>query len=179
MTQSDRVLLAAIGAAHGVRGEVRVKPFTADPLALGEYSPLLAEDGRAFEIERMRPAKNVLVVKFRGIDDRAAAETLNGVALHAERGALPPTEADEFYHADLVGLAAESEAGEALGTVAAVLNFGAGDILEIQPIHGPPLLVPFTKAAAPDIDIAAGRIVVILPAETEADSAEELKEQES
>ena len=158
---------------------MRVKPFTADPLALGEYGPLLAEDGRTFEIERLRPAKNVLVVKFRGIDDRTEAEALNGVALHAERRALPAAEADEFYHADLIGLAAISEAGEALGKVVAVLNFGAGDILEITPARGASLLVPFTKAAVPDIDLAAGRIVVAPPAETAADSDEEAKEQDS
>ena len=179
MAAPDRVLLATIGAAHGVRGEVRVKPFTADPLAIGEYKPLLAEDGRAFEIERLRPAGNVLVVKFRGVDDRTAAEALNGVALHAERAALPPTGEDEFYHADLIGLAAVTEAGDTLGTVAAVLNFGAGDILEIAPARGPSLLVPFTRAIVPDIDIAAGRIVIVMPAETEADSADKAREQNS
>ena len=179
MAAPDRVLLATIGAAHGVRGEVRVKPFTADPLAIGEYKPLLAEDGRAFEIERLRPAGNVLVVKFRGVDDRTAAEALNGLALHAERAALPPAEEDEFYHADLIGLTAVNEAGETLGTIEAVLNFGAGDILEITPARGPSLLVPFTNAAVPHIDIAAGRIVIVVPAETEADSAEEAREKDS
>ncbi len=163
------VTLATIGAPHGVKGEVRVKSFAADPTALGAYGPLLAKDGRAFEIERLRPLKgDMLVVKFRGIDERTAAEKLNRLTLYIERSALPEPADGEFYHADLIGLAVFDASGAQLGTVIAVENFGAGDILEIAPERGPTLLVPFTKSAVPDIDIAAGRLVVAPPAEIEA-----------
>lgn len=167
------ILLATIGAAHGVRGEVRVKTFTEDPLSLSEYGALRAADGREFRIERLRPAKEVVVAKFRGIDNRDSAEALKGVSLYVDREQLaPPEEEDEFYHADLIGLAAETPSGEPLGTVIAVHNFGAGDILDIAPPRGPALLVPFTKQAVPQIDVANSRIVVAPPAETGDEDAE-------
>ena len=164
----DRILLATIGAAHGVKGEVRVKSFTADPASIAAYGPLFGADGRIFEVERVRPGKGVVVAKFRGVDDRDAAERLNGLSLFADRAAFPAPGEDEFYHADLIGLDAFSAAGEPLGAVVAVHNFGAGDILEIAPRRGRPLLVPFTKEAVPDIDTARGRLVVAPPEETEA-----------
>jgi 16S rRNA processing protein RimM len=163
------ITLATIGAPHGVRGEVRVKSFTADPMALGAYGALFAKDGSAFEIERLRQLKgDMLVVKFRGIDDRTVAEKFNRLTLHVDRSALPAPAPDEFYHADLIGLAAVDAAGTPLGTVVAVENHGAGDIIEIAPESGPSLLLPFTKAAVPDIDVAAGRVVVAPPTEIEA-----------
>lgn len=161
------VVLATIGAPHGVRGEVRVKSFTSDPLALGTYGPLSARDGRAFAIERVRPAKGVVIAKFRGVDDRDTAEALNGLDLGVDRSALPPAEEDEFYHADLIGLAASDAEGRGVGTVIAVRNFGAGDILEIAPPHGATILIPFTKAAVPDIDLSSGRLVVAPPEEVD------------
>jgi 16S rRNA processing protein RimM len=162
------VALATIGAPHGVKGELRVKSFATEPTGLGVYGPLFAEDGRTFEIERFRPLKgDMLVVKFRGVDDRNAAEALKGLSLGVERSALPAPEPDEFYYADLIGLAAFDAAGNALGRVAAVENHGAGDILEIARENAPSLLLPFTKAVVPDIDIAAGRIVVVPPTEIE------------
>lgn len=165
-----RILLATIGAAHGIKGEVRVKSFTAEAAALAEYGSLRSEDGRLFEVERLRPAKgDVLIVKFRGIGDRNAAEALNGVSLHVERSALPAPGEDEFYHADLIGLAAFDAAGEPLGTVIAVHDFGAGDILDIAPAKGPSMLVPFTAEAVPEVDVTAGRITVIPPAEIEGE----------
>jgi 16S rRNA processing protein RimM len=167
------VLLARIGAAHGVRGEVRVKSFTADPMALGGYGPLSSRDGRVFLVERLRPAKEVVVAKFRGVDDRNAAEALNGTDLFVPRDRLPAAEdEDEFYHADLIGLSAEAEDGTPLGTVVAIHNFGAGDILDIAPPRGPSLLVPFTKAVVPDVDLVAGRLVVIPPPEIEVHEEE-------
>lgn len=172
MADAKRITLAVIGAPHGVRGEVRVKSFTADPMALNSYSSLLAEDGRTFEIERLRPAKNVVVAKFRGVDDRDAAERLKGLSLGVERSALPTPEADEFYHADLIGLAAFDPEGREIGRVAAVENFGAGDYIEIARPKGAPLLIPFTSAAVPVIDIAAGRVTVRPPAEIEAKGEE-------
>ena len=166
------ILFARIGAAHGVRGEVRVKSFGEDPESLKRYSPLAAGDGRRFHVERLRPAKDMLVVKFRGVDDRNAAEALNGIELYVGRDRLAAAEEDEFYHADLIGLAAFSEAGEALGTVIAVHDFGAGDILEIAPSRGTSLLLPFTKETVPLVDIQAGRIVVAPPPEIDADEPE-------
>ena len=165
MTTDARLLLAQVGAPHGVRGEVRVKAFTGDPLALGSYGPLLTEDGRALAVERLRPGKGAVIVKFRGVDDRNAAESLRGARLFVERAALPPPEdEDEFYHADLIGLEAVTADGAPLGTIVAVHDFGAGDILDIAPPasadRGRSLLVPFTRACVPEIDLAAGRIVV-------------------
>jgi len=161
------VVLATIGAAHGIRGEVRVKSFTADPMSLADYGPLVSADGRTFEMERLRPAKGVVIVKFRGIDDRNSAEALNGVELSVERSALPPAEAGEYYHADLIGLEAVDAEGRPLGRVVAVENFGAGDILEIAPPDGVSLLIPFTNATVPDIDLAGGRLTIVPPAEIE------------
>jgi 16S rRNA processing protein RimM len=162
------VTLATIGAPHGVKGEVRVKSFAADPMALGAYRPLSTKDGRSFEIERLRPGKGVLIAKFRGVEDRDAAEALKGLSLGVDRDALPAPDTDEFYYADLIGLSAFDAAGASLGTVVAVENYGAGDILEIARAGAPALLLPFTKTVVPDIDIARGRIVVVPPEETEA-----------
>jgi 16S rRNA processing protein RimM len=167
-----RVLVATIGAAHGVKGEVRVKAHNADPLSLGAYGPLAADDGRVFEIERVRPGKGVVIVKFSGVDDRTAAEALNGISLYVDRERLPAIGADEFYHADLIGLAASREDGAPLGIVIAVHNFGAGDMLEIAPSRGKTLLVPFTKEAVPVVDIAAGTVTIVPPAEIEVRGGE-------
>jgi 16S rRNA processing protein RimM len=164
------VLLARIGAAHGVRGEVRVKSHTADPLALANYGPLSSRDGRSFAVERIRPAKDVVIAKFYGVDDRNTAEALNGTDLFVDRTRLPaPEDEEEFYHADLIGLRAEGLDGLELGTLVAIHNFGAGDILEIVPSRGPSLLVPFTKVATPVIDLPGRRIVVSPPSEVEED----------
>jgi 16S rRNA processing protein RimM len=163
------VYVAQIGAAHGTRGEVRLRSFTQNPLAVASYGPLESEDGaRRFEIEGLRPAKDHFVVRLAGIGDRDAAEKLTGLRLYVPRDRLPPVEDDEtYYHADLVGLAAVTPDGAPLGTVAAIHNFGAGDIVEIKRDGGEPLLVPFTEAAVPKIDMKAGRMVVVPPAETE------------
>ena len=163
------VLVGRFGAPQGVRGEIRIKSYTADPLGVGDYGPLSDETGaRAFEIERLRPLKDDMVVaKIKGLADRDAAGALTGVSLYVSREKLPPPDEDEFYIADLVGLAAVSPAGEAIGVVKNVLNFGAGDILEIAPAAGETLMLPFTKEVAPSIDFAGGKIVVARPAETE------------
>lgn len=163
------IVLARIGAPHGVKGEVRLKPFTDDPEGLTAYGPLQTADGRRIMIERLRPAGSVLIAKLAGIENRDAAEALNGAELTVERGRLPaPDDPDEFYHADLVGLEAVAPDGAPLGRVVAVYNFGAGDIIDIAPPGGASLLVPFTREAVPAIDIAASRIVVDPPPETEA-----------
>ena len=165
---AERVCVAQIGAPHGVHGEVRLWTFTADPMAVTHYGPLQSEDGkRAFEIDAVRPAKGHLVARLRGVDNRDAAERLTNVKLFVPRERLPQTEADEFYHADLIGLRAEDEDGNEIGAVIAVHNFGAGDILEVQPPEGGTMLLPFTEAAVPEVDIKGGRLVVVLPEETE------------
>jgi 16S rRNA processing protein RimM len=156
------ILMATIGAAQGLRGEVRVKSFTADPTALGEYGHLYAEDGRIFEILEIREAKTVVVVRFRGINDRNAAEALNGLELFVERDNLPDDELDEdeFYYADLEGLEVVDADGKGYGTVTAVFDFGAGDLLELKGPGRRPALIPFSEAAVLEIDLDAGKILI-------------------
>jgi 16S rRNA processing protein RimM len=150
------VLMAVIGAPHGIKGEVRVKSFTGDPLALAEYGPLFAADGRSFAITDIRPAKEVVVVRFDGVLDRGAAEALNGTELFVDRSRLPDdVDEDEFYHADLVGLSVRDDQDNTIGTVKAVQNFGGGDILVIALEGRGEAMIPFTRAAVPVVDIAA------------------------
>lgn len=156
----DMVLLGRIGAAHGIAGAVRVKPFTANPLALGDYGELVAPDGRTFRVRKLRPAREVLVVEFAGVNDRTAAEALNGTELYVPRDRLPAAADDEFYHADLVGLAVVAPSGETIGTVVAVQNYGAGDLIEVERTTGGTVLVPFTRAAVPEIDFKTRRVVI-------------------
>jgi 16S rRNA processing protein RimM len=161
-----RVCLGQIGAAHGVRGEVRLRSFTADPGAIVSYGPLETEEGRVVEIESLRPAKDHFVARLAGIRDREAAAQLANIKLYVPRERLPePEAADEFYHADLVGLAVVDRAGQKLGTVVAVHNFGAGDLIELRQAEGNATqLLPFDEATVPEVDLAAGRLVVALPA---------------
>lgn len=166
---TDKILLGQFGAAHGIRGEVKVHAFTEDPAGLTGYGPLSLDDGRLIEITQLRPQGDGLVARVKGINDRNAAETLRNRRLFVDRSALPPLdEEEEFYHADLVGLSAELESGAPIGRVAAVQNFGAGDLLEIQPDGGRSFFLPFTRAVVPVVDIKAGRLVIVPPAETEA-----------
>ena len=167
---AERICVARIGAAHGVRGEVKLWSFTEDPAAVASYGPLESEDGkRRIEIEALRPAKDHFVARIAGVADRDAAERLRNLELYIPRERLPEIEeADTFYHADLIGLQAVTPDGENIGTVVAVHNFGASDVVEIKPTEGgEPLLIPFTNATVPEIDLDARRIVVIPPAETE------------
>ncbi|MFN7009742.1 MAG: ribosome maturation factor RimM [Allorhizobium sp.] len=156
------VLMAVVGAAQGLRGEVRVKTFTADPLALGDYGNLRSMDGRMFEILDIREAKTVVIVRFRGINDRNAAEALNGLELYIERDALPDDELeeDEFYYADLEGLEVYDAEGQHYGAVTGVYDFGAGDLLELKGPGKRPVLIPFSEAAVLEIDLEGGRILV-------------------
>jgi 16S rRNA processing protein RimM len=167
------VCLGQIGAAHGVRGEVRLHSFTGDPSAITNYGPLESEDGRVFEIETMRPAKDHFVARISGVADRDAAEKLKNVKLYVPRERLPePDEPDEFYHADLIGLAVLDRDGQKLGTVVAIHNFGAGNLVEVTPeAGGKTELLPFDETHVPMVDIAAGKIVVVpLAASDEAES---------
>jgi 16S rRNA processing protein RimM len=165
MAGGARVCLGQIGAAHGVRGEVRLRSFTSDPAAIADYGPLETEDGRVLEIETLRPAKDHFVARLAGIRDRDAAGALTNAKLYVPRERLPQTEsADEFYHADLIGLAAVDQAGRTLGTVVAIHNFGAGDLIEVKPqTGGSTELVPFDVTHAPEVDLAAGKIVIHPP----------------
>jgi 16S rRNA processing protein RimM len=162
MAAGARVCVGQIGAPHGVRGEVRLRSFTAEPEAIAAYGLLETEDGRILEIESMRPAKDHFVAAISGIRDRDAAEQLANLKLYVPRERLPKlAETDEFYHADLIGLAVVNKAGEQLGTVLAIHNFGAGDLLEVRlAAGGKTELVPFNELNVPTVDIAAGRIVI-------------------
>lgn len=162
---AERVCIAQIGAAHGIRGEVRLKSFTADPMDVARYGELELEDGSgSLRIEAVRPAKDVLIARLAGVRDRNAAEALTNRKLYVPRARLPAPAADEFYHADLIGLAATTRDGAPFGTVVAVHDFGAGDLLEIKPPAGASLMLPFTQAVVPVVDVAGGRIVVDPPA---------------
>ena len=162
--RDGRVCVGRIIGARGLKGELCVRSFTADPEAVAAYGPLATDSGeRVLRLRIVGTTKNAIVVRVDGIDDRAAAEALRGTGLYVDRAKLPPPAEDEFYHADLIGLVAVlagSDSGRPLGEVAAVHDFGAGPLLEIETSGAPPVLVPFTRKAVPEVDIAGGRIVV-------------------
>jgi 16S rRNA processing protein RimM len=165
-----QICVARIGAAHGVRGAVKLWTFTEDPLAVTRYGPLSTKDGaRHFEVAQVREAKDHLVATLKGVTTRNEAERLNGLELYVARDRLPATGDDEYYHADLIGLAAVTATDEPLGEVIALHNFGAGDIIEIAPPAGASIMLPFTNAVVPTVDLAAGRVVIELPAEIDGD----------
>jgi 16S rRNA processing protein RimM len=171
----DRILVGRFGAPHGVGGEVRLTSFTGVPGAIAAYKPLFDEVGtRRFSIVSLRPIKhNMFIAKIAGVDDRASAGTLTHVELFVFRASLPAVVGEVFYLADLIGLAATNEAGEAFGSVVNVLNFGGGDILEIAcPDSCETMLLPFRKEIFPRVDIAAGHLTVVPPAEIEAKPSE-------
>lgn len=166
-----RILLGHISGAQGIKGEVIVHAHTAAPEDIAAYGPLRDETGtRTFRLRVLRVSKKGVICRIDGIGDRTAAEALRGTALYVERSQLPPPAEDEFYHADLVGLAAVDAGGAPFGTVVAVHNFGADDILEIR-LDGSTQteMLPFTRACVPSLDIAGGRIVVQPPAEAADD----------
>ena len=165
-----QICVARIGAAHGVRGAVKLWTFTENPFAVKDYGPLSTKDGaRHFEVTSAREAKDHLVATFKGVATRDEAERLNGIELYVPREKLPATEDGEYYHADLIGLAAVNAANEPIGRVLAIHNFGAGDIIEIAPAAGATMLLPFSNAVVPTVDIAGGRVVIELPDEIEGD----------
>ncbi|SDG06586.1 16S rRNA processing protein RimM [Limimonas halophila] len=175
----QRVCLGVVVGAHGVRGSVRIKPFTGEPEAVGAYGPVTDESGRhRYELTVHGTHKGTVLAGIAGVRDRDAALALKGTRLYVDRAKLPePAEDDTFYHADLIGLPVEDTAGRSLGTVAAVHDHGAGDILEIAGPDGAARLLPFTRDVVPTVDIAGGRIVADPPVETEspggADTAED------
>lgn len=149
------IQMATIGAAQGIKGEVRLKTFTGDPLAIADYGTLYARDGRTFEIADIRLHKDMAVVRLEGVNDRSAAEALTGTELFVDRSTLPDDlDDEEFYHADLIGMDAVDLDGNPIGKVIAVQNFGGGDIVEIKRGGKSTVLIPFTKASVPSIDIA-------------------------
>jgi len=160
-----RICVARIGAAHGIKGEVKLWTFTADPAAVADYGPLESQDGtQRFEIEALRPAKDHLVVRLSGVRDRDAAARLTNLDLYVARDRLPAPAAEEFYHADLIGLRAEDRDGIALATIVGIHDFGAGDLLELRPPGAADtVLMPFNAATVPVVDIAGGRIVIDPP----------------
>ncbi|MGO4336304.1 ribosome maturation factor RimM [Labrys sp. KB_33_2] len=195
------VVLGVFGAAHGLKGEIRLKSYTEEPLAIANYAPLLTKSGRQIKLASLRQAKDVLIARVEGVGDRTAAEQLVNLQLFVERAVLgTPEDEDEFFHADLIGLVARGEDGSRIGTVTGLFDFGAGDIIEVTPdgakgaqgsakgapdsakgaLGGAkPLLLSFTKAVVPEVDIKAGHIVVVLPEETgAADEAEETGDDE-
>jgi 16S rRNA processing protein RimM len=164
----SNVCVGVITGAHGVRGQVRVKSFTAEPTDIAAYGPLRDAAGtREFRLELTGSAKGVLLARIHGVADRDAAEALRGTELYVDREALPEPDEDEFYHADLIGLPAVLADGTPYGTVRMLHDFGAGDMIEIALAAGGIAVLPFTKAVVPEIDLAAGRIVVFPPTEIE------------
>jgi 16S rRNA processing protein RimM len=162
------ILLGVVIAAQGLKGEVRVKTFTENPDGLSAYGALRGPDGRMFAVTDSRLVKaGEVIVRFEGVTTREQAEALKGVELHITREALPAIDNEEFYHADLVGLRAEDEAGRAVGLVRAIHNFGAGDVIEITRDDGGNVLLPFTRRVVPLVDIGAARIVVATPEDVE------------
>lgn len=166
---TDLICVGAIAGAFGVAGEVRLKSFCSTPTDIATYGPLLSEDGkRTFQVTLTRPVAGGLGARIAGIEGKDAADALRGTSLFVARDKLPSLPEDEFYHADLIGLSAFDTGGELVGKVTAMHNHGAGDIIEISPIrHKSALLLPFTKAIVPNVDLSAGRIVVDLPETSE------------
>lgn len=154
------VLLATIGGAHGIKGEVRVKSFTDDPQDVGAYGPLFDARGNRYTVKAARLSKTVVIVRFAEVADRNHAERLNGLELFVDRGALPEEGEDEYYLADLVGLVARRTDGAVIGEIVAFHDFGAGDILEIAPEGGASVMIPFSQEAVPEIDLELGYIAV-------------------
>ena len=161
---NDRVLLGEIGAAQGLKGEVRLRSYTQDPAAIARYGALDDEHGGKIEIESLRVTPNALIARIKGVTTRNAAEALNGTKLYVARSRLPKRDEEEWFHSDLIGLAAVDDQGEPVGTVVAVQNFGAGDLIEVKPAKGgPTVLVPFTREAVPEVDVEGGRLTLVPP----------------
>jgi 16S rRNA processing protein RimM len=159
-----RVCLGVVTGPHGVQGAVRIKSFTQAPEDIARYGPLTDETGdRCFELSLVGAVKGVVLARLSGIEDRDQAEALRGLRLHLPRAALPQTEAEEYYHADLIGLEAVLGDGTPVGRVRAIHDFGAGDTLELTRAGAPPVMVPFTRTVVPSIELAAGRLVLDPP----------------
>lgn len=166
---SDRLLLVArVAGAFGIKGDVRITTFTEDPLALGRYRDLRREDGSpGLVLSAVRVTKGGVIARAAGVDNRDQAEVLRGLKLFVARESLPAPDEDEFYLADLIGLSVETREGDVLGRIKAINDFGAGDLLEIQPPAGPSWWLPFTRANVPEVLLQESRVIAIRPEETE------------
>ncbi|MDB5495827.1 MAG: rimM [Phenylobacterium sp.] len=165
---ANLLLVGRVAGAFGVKGEVRITAFTADPMALVGYRDLQREDGApGLTLTRGRPVKGAIIVRAKEVETREQAEALRGLRLYIPRDVLPEPEEDEFYVTDLIGLAVETAQGEPLGRVKEVRDFGAGDILEIQPPSGASWYLPFTREAVPEVHIAQGKVIAVKPDEVE------------
>lgn len=171
---ADRLLqVARVAGAFGVRGEIRITTFTEDPLALATYKVLTREDGSpGLTITAARAVKGAVIARAQGIDTRDQAEALRGLKLFIAREALPAPDEDEFYHADLIGLSIETAEGELMGKVKTIQDFGAGDLIEVQPPMGASWWLPFTREAVPEVRLAEGKLIAMRPAEIDGDAEE-------
>ncbi|CAN5777864.1 ribosome maturation factor RimM [soil metagenome] len=171
---ADRLLqVARVAGAFGVRGEIRITTFTEDPLALAAYKVLTREDGSAgLTITTARAVKGAVIARAAGIDTRDQAEALRGLKLFIAREALPAPDEDEFYHADLLGLILANPEGELMGKVKTIQDFGAGDLIEVQPPMGASWWLPFTRETVPEVRLAQGKLIAIRPAEIDGDAEE-------
>ncbi|WP_374472049.1 ribosome maturation factor RimM [Phenylobacterium sp.] len=168
MDKSDLILVGRVAGAFGVKGDVRITSYTAEPLALLDYKTLLREDGApALTLTSGRPDKAGVVARAREVETREQAEALRGLKLYIPRDVLPEPEEDEFYVTDLIGLAVETPDGAPLGRIRSVQDFGAGDLLEVQPPEGASWWLPFTREAVPEVRIAEGKVIGVKPEETE------------
>ena len=174
MAEPDRICLGVIAGAHGLDGAVLIRSFTADPTSIGAYGALGDAAGtRSFAVKVRRVTAKGVVAKIAGIADRTAAEGLKGVELYIARDALPEPDDNEVYVADVIGLRVEDTDGRTMGTVESMVNYGAGDVMDVTLVSGGHLLLSFTKAVVPVIDVAGGRIVVAPPATTDAKEEDE------
>ena len=162
---ADRVIVGTFAGAFGVHGETRLKSFCAEPADIAIYTPLYTQDGRAFPVIVLTgQAANGFIARVDGVSSKEDADELKGVSLYADRARLPHLPDDEYYHADLIGLAVHDTGGALLGSVKNVLNHGAGDLLDIQLTgSSDTVLLPFTLAAVPTVDLKSGRIVADPP----------------
>jgi 16S rRNA processing protein RimM len=175
---AKRILVGAIAGAHGVRGEVRIKSFTANPCAIGRYGPVEDETGaRSFKLTVRGETKGLVIARLDGVADRDQAEALKGLRLYVPRAKLPRPKRGEWYVADLIGLAAQDEGGTPLGRVKSVQNFGAGDVIELERADGTTEFLPFTRAVVPEVDIEGGKVVIAPPEEIEVRDEEQVEEE--
>lgn len=179
MDAGKRILVGTIVGAHGVRGEVRIKSFTADPRAIGRYGPVADETGaRTFKVTVRGEVRGLVIARLDGVADRNQAEALKGLRLYVPRAKLPRPKRGEWYVADLVGLAAQDASGTPLGRVKSVQNFGAGDVIELERTDGTTEFLPFTKAVVPEVDVEGGRMVISPPDEIEVREERDLEKSE-
>jgi len=179
MSKLNKVCIGVISGPHGVRGAVRVKSFTADIAAVSKYGILTDAKGKqSFELAVTGQTKGQLIANIKGVNSRNDAEDLKGMELFIDRDSLPDTDEDEFYYTDLIGMRMELVDGTHYGTLKAVHNFGADDLLDVNLTEGGSIMLPFSKEVVPTIDMEARLLVVNLPPETEARPAEQLKKGE-